>query len=144
DRSQPAVRPIDALISTNAIPENTRRIVVAVDQTLITPGMVAPLLKTASQFVDRLAPSDYAAFIGFPEPGPRVDFTTDKSAVRRAMQTLNIGQPAKASPNVFNISLFEALAITGGESIQNKSIGTGSPPGPTMARVLTRIEEAGL
>jgi hypothetical protein len=60
------------------------------------------------------------------------------------MQTLNIGQPAKAFPNIFNISLFEALAITTGESIQNKSIGTGSPPGPTMARVLTRIEEAGL
>ena len=144
DRTQAAVRPIDSLISTNAVPENARRVVVAVDQTLITPGMVAPLLRTASQFVDRLAPADYAAFIGFPEPGPRVDFTTDKSAVRRAMQTLNIGQPAKAFPNVFNISLFEALAITGGESIQNTSIETGSAPGPTMARVLTRIADAGL
>jgi VWFA-related protein len=144
DPSQPASTVRDALISTNAAAENARRVVVAVDQTLITPGMVAPLLRTASQFVDRLAPSDYAAFIGFPEPGPRVDFTTDKSVVRKAMQTLNIGQPAKAFPNIFNISLFEALAITTGESIQNKSIGTGSPPGPTMARVLTRIEEAGL
>src|SRR5687768_16902481 len=148
DRGQPkAVRPADALISTNAAPENARRIVLAVDQTLITPGSVAPLLRTASQFVDRLAPSDYVAFIGFPDPGPRVDFTTDKPAVRRAMQGLNIGQPAKASPNVFDISSFEALTITGAESIQDKSILLSTPPGqpgPVMASVLARIEDAGL
>ncbi len=71
NRGRPATPPrsIDALISTNAAPENARRIVVAVDQTLITPGSLTPLLRTASQFVDRLTPSDYAAFIGFPEPG---------------------------------------------------------------------------
>ena len=144
DRAQPATAVRDALISTNEAPENARRIVLAVDQTLITPGMATPLLRTASQFVDRLAPSDYVAFVGFPEPGPRVDFTTDKAAVRRAMQTLNIGQPAKVSPNVFNISLFEALEITGGESIQNRSILTGARPGPIMERVLARIKDAGL
>ena len=63
--------------------------------------MLTPLLRTASQFVDRLAPSDYAAFIGFPEPGPRVDFTTDKAAVRKAMQAHHIGQPAKVSAERF-------------------------------------------
>lgn len=143
DRGQAkAVRPTDALISTNAAPENARRIVLAVDQTLITPGMLAPLLRTASQFVDRLAPSDYAAFIGFPEPGPRVDFTTDKPAVRRAMQTLNIGQPAKIQARDFNISLFEAFTITGDESIVDRDM--DRPPGPVMKKVLDRIEEAGL
>ena len=144
DRGQPAktVRPTDALISTNAAPENARRIVLAVDQTLITPGSLAPLLRTASQFVDRLAPNDYAAFIGFPEPGPRVDFTTDKPAVRRAMQTLNIGQPAKVQPRLVDISLFEAFTITGVESIQDRD--KDQPPGPVMQKVLDRVEEAGL
>jgi VWFA-related protein len=142
DRAQPAVAVRDALISTNAAPENARRIVLAVDQTLITPGMLAPLLRTASQFVDRLAPSDYAAFVGFPEPGPRVDFTTDKPAVRRAMQTLNIGQPAKVQPRLVNISLFEAFTITGPESIQDRD--KDQPPGPVMQKVLDRVEEAGL
>lgn len=137
-----AVRPTDALISTNAAPENARRIVLAVDQTLISPGSLAPLLRTASQFVDRLAPSDYAAFIGFPEPGPRMDFTTDKPAVRRAMQTLNIGQPAKVQPTLVNISLFEAFTITGDESIQDRD--EDQPPGPVMKKVLDRVEEAGL
>ena len=130
DRGQPAKAVRDGLISTNAAPENARRIVLAVDQTLITPGSLAPLLRTASQFVDRLAPSDYAAFIGFPEPGPRVDFTTDKPAVRRAMQTLNIGQPAKVQPRLVDISLFEAFTITRSESIQDSEM--DETPGPDM------------
>src|SRR6188474_725294 len=100
--------PVAALIASNVSSINARHVLIAVDQMLITPGQLTPLLRTASQFVDRLAPADYAAFIGFPEPGPRVDFTTDKTAVRRAMQTLNIGQPAKVQPRLVNISLFEA------------------------------------
>lgn len=105
------VRPHDALISTNQAPQNARRIVVAVDQTLITPGSLTPLLRTAAQFVDRLVPSDYAAFIGFPEPGPRVDFTTDKERVRTAMQGIGIGQP-QMDTGRFDISLYEAFTIT--------------------------------
>jgi len=137
-------RPTDALISTNAAPENARRIVLAVDQTLITPGMLTPLLRTASQFVDRLTPSDYAAFIGFPEPGPRVDFTTDKAAVRKAMQTISIGQAAKVLTNDFDISLYEAFTMTGNERTQDSTSDGRTPPGPVMQRVLERANEAGL
>ena len=143
DRAKPTAppRPVDALIASNVSPQSARRIIVAVDQTLITPGMLTPLLRTASDFVDRLAPTDYAAFIGFPEPGPRVDFTTDKAAVRKAMQGLNIGQATKVPVSRFNISLFEASMITGGESISNKTIDT--PPGPIMAEVIRREMERG-
>src|SRR3970282_1662760 len=100
-----------------------------------------PLLRTASQFVDRLAPADYAAFVGFPEPGPRVDFTTDKAAVRNAMQGISIGQAAKTPTSNFDISLYEAFAVTGAESIQNKD--RDQPPGPVMQEVLTRAMESG-
>src|SRR6185503_3196489 len=62
-RTQPPVRPSDALIATNATTPDARRIVLAVDQTLITPGAITPLLRTASQFVDRLTPVDHVAFI---------------------------------------------------------------------------------
>ena len=143
DRATPTVpaRPVDALIASNVSAQNARRIVVAVDQTLITPGTLTPLLRTAAEFVDRLAPPDYAAFIGFPEPGPRLDFTTDKAAVRKAMQTISVGQAAKTMPNDFNISLWEAFMITGAESIQNKTF--GAPPGPILQRVLERALEAG-
>jgi VWFA-related protein len=134
-------RPVDALIASNLSPINARHVVIAVDQTLITPGTLTPLLRTASQFVDRLAPADYAAFIGFPGPGPRVDFTTDKAAVRSAMQTISIGQPAKIPTSNFDISLYEAFAITGAESIQNAD--RDKPPGPVMEPVLARAMDSG-
>ena len=98
-----ATRPADALTSTNQVPQNARRIIVAADQTLITPGSLAPLQRTASQFVERLAPDDYAAFVAFPEPGPRVDFTTDKARVRKAMEQI-IGQPQPMFTSDFNIA----------------------------------------
>jgi VWFA-related protein len=113
-RTLPPVRPVDALITTNATAPDARRIVLAVDQTLITPGAITPLLRTAGQFVDRLAPVDYSAFIGFPEPGPRVDFTTDRAKVRTAMAGI-VGQPSKRGDRKFNIAVWEGFALTGGE-----------------------------
>jgi VWFA-related protein len=127
-------RPVNALIASNVSPANARRIVIAVDQTLITPGQLTPLLRTASQFVDRLAPTDYAAFIGFPEPGPRVDFTTDKTAVRDAMQTIGIGQPAKIATNRFDTSLYEAFTI-----IERPL----DSPSPVLQEVVKRAVESG-
>ena len=127
-RTQPPVRPSDALITTNATTPDARRIVLAVDQTLITPGAITPLLRTAGQFVDRLAPVDYSAFIGFPEPGPRVDFTTDRAKVRKAMEGI-VGQPAKRGDRKFNIAVWEGFALTGGERIAASSL----PDRPTTS-----------
>jgi VWFA-related protein len=127
-------RPVDALIASNLSPVNARHVVIAVDQSLITPGQIAPLLKTTAQFVDRLAPADYAAFIAFPEPGPRVDFTTDKATVRSAMQPLSIGQPGKIPTSNFDISLSEAFTIDGPERAR---------PGPVTQQVLARARDSG-
>jgi VWFA-related protein len=146
ERDKPAApaTPANALISSNDMSRNARRIIVAVDQTLIAPGMIAPLQRSAAQFVDRLRPDDYAAFVAFPEPGPRVDFTTDKARVRKAMEGI-VGQPQQQTlVTEFNISLSEALIVTGAESTQDSS----DPPdpanirqllsGPTMRRILLR------
>jgi VWFA-related protein len=143
DRARGSVpqRPVDALIASNVTPINARHVVIAVDQTLVTPGQLTPLLRTASQFVDRLTPADYAAFIAFPEPGPRVDFTTDKATVRSAMQTISVGQPSKIPTSQFDISLYEAFMITGAESTQNAD--KDLPPGPVMELVLARAMDSG-
>jgi VWFA-related protein len=140
---KPATRPRagDALISTNDTPPNARRIIVAVDQTLITPGMITPLLRTAAEFVDRLAPSDYAAFLAFPEPGPRVEFTTDKTRVRDAMQKI-VGQPGIMPTGEIDIAVWESMAITGPESIRNSTF--DAAPGPVMAQVMARECRDGL
>jgi VWFA-related protein len=135
-KPQPA-RPSEQ-IATNQAPRNARRIIVGVDQTLITPGALAPLQRTAADFIGRLAPDDYAAFVAFPEPGPRVDFTTDKARVRKAMEGI-VGQPARIFSGDFNIGLSEAFTITGAESIQASSVTPQSgPPPPTVQRVLER------
>jgi VWFA-related protein len=143
DRSRAgSVQPADPLIATNDVAGNGRRVVVAVDQTLIAPGSIAPVLRSATRFVDALAPTDYAAVLAFPEPGPRVDFTTDKARAREALQRI-VGQPAKSRTSIFNLSLVEAQTIDRSErTLVNPLAGSfeaiWATVGLTMKRVLAR------
>jgi VWFA-related protein len=133
---------VDALITTNATVPGSRRVAIAVDQTLIAPAAITPLIQTASSFVEALTPADHAAFLAFPEPGPRVDFTTDKARVRDAMKGI-VGQPAKVITRTFNASLAESLAIHEKERVVVRT-DAGDPAvvwrsvGPMMRRVLER------
>jgi len=97
--------------TSNLTPPNGRQIVIAVDQMHIRPGSVRPIMAAASRFLDRLSPLDQVAFIVFPEPGPRVNFTNDKLKLRLAMQGL-IGQQQRAIVGQHNIGVTEALAIS--------------------------------
>src|SRR4051812_43717429 len=56
------------LVSSNVGGQAGRRVVIAVDQTLIAPGSITPVMQSASHFVDALTPADYAALLAFPEP----------------------------------------------------------------------------
>jgi len=87
----PPAATTETLVSTNALPAGGRLVAVAVDQTLITPGSIKPLLNTASQFIGKLTTDDRVALVTFPEPGPHVDFTTDKARVRQALERV-VGQ----------------------------------------------------
>lgn len=132
----------DPLITANDVTGGGRRVVVAVDQTLIVPGSITPLLRSAAQFVDRLTPADYGALLAFPEPGPRVDFTTDKVRLREALQRV-VGQPQKARTTTFNLSLAEVQTIAQNErTFVNPLAGSfdavWATVGPTMRRVLER------
>jgi VWFA-related protein len=97
--------------TSNLTPLNGRQIVIAVDQTHIRPGSVRPIMAAAQRFLDRLSPLDQVAFVVYPEPGPRVHFTSDKLRLRLAMQGL-IGQQPRAIIGQFNLGLSEALAIS--------------------------------
>ena len=140
ERGQPGEVPVllpEGFVTTNVATANSRRVAVAVDQTLITPGSIAPLLRSASGFVEKLTPQDYAALITFPEPGPRVDFTTDKARVRKGIQDV-VGQPAKLTTGFFTISLTETVDIADKERVQLSSPPTWDTAGPTMRRVMER------
>jgi VWFA-related protein len=101
----------ETFYTSNLTPSNGRQIVIAVDQMHIRPGSIRPIMAAASRFLDKLSPLDQVAFIVFPEPGPRVNFTTDKLRLRLAMQGL-IGQHPRAIAGQHNIGVSEALAIT--------------------------------
>jgi VWFA-related protein len=100
----------ESFYTSNLTPINGRQIVIAVDQVNIRPGTLRPVLDAAGRFLDMLTPLDQVAFVAYPEPGPRVNFTTDKLRLRRAMQGL-VGQQPRARPGQYNIGLSEALAI---------------------------------
>jgi len=100
----------ESFYTSNLTPANGRQIVIAVDQMHIRPGAIRPIMAAASRFLDKLSPLDQVAFIVFPEPGPRVNFTTDKLRLRLAMQGL-IGQHPRAIAGQHNIGVTEALAI---------------------------------
>src|SRR4051812_11118340 len=131
------------LVSSNVGGQAGRRVVIAVDQTLIAPGSITQVMRSASNFVDGLAPADYAALLAFPELGPRVDFTTDKARVHAAIQNV-VGQAAKVHSNLFDLSIDEVQRIDKSERLN------GVDPlartfdqiwgtlGPAMRRVLTR------
>ena len=100
----------ETFYTSNLTPPNGRQIIIAVDQINIRPGSLRPIMAAAQRFLDRLSPLDQVAFITYPEPGPRVSFTTDKLKLRLAMQGL-IGNQPRTTAGQYNIGVSEAIAI---------------------------------
>jgi VWFA-related protein len=100
----------ETFYTSNLTPPNGRQIIIAVDQINIRPGSLRPIMAAAQRFLDRLSPLDQIAFITFPEPGPRVSFTSDKLRLKLAMQGL-IGNQPRSTAGQYNIGVSEALAI---------------------------------
>jgi len=100
-------QPFESSFSTNQSAPTARMVVLAVDQLNIQPGSARQLLQSASRFLDSLTPLDRVAFFAYPAPGISVDFTVDRTRVRRAMD-LVVGA-AQRWESKFNIGLFEAV-----------------------------------
>jgi VWFA-related protein len=100
----------ETFYTSNLTPDDGRHIVIAVDQINISHGALQPIMAAAQRFLDRLSPLDRVAFIAYPEPGPRVNFTNDKLKLKLAMQSL-IGQSPRVPAGLHNIGMSEALAI---------------------------------
>jgi VWFA-related protein len=104
-----AADPTEAYYSSNIAPANGRQIIIAVDQLYISPSGVKPIMNAAIQFLNRLTPLDSVAFVAFPEPGPRANFTTDRFRVRQAMQGI-VGQNTMKA-TLINMGVSEARDI---------------------------------
>ena len=101
----------ETFFTSNLTPPEGRQIIFAVDQVNVRPGSLKILMRTASQFVDKLSPLDQVAFRAYPDPGVRVPFTSDRLRVKLAMDSL-IGHDENKSMARMNIGVTEAIAIS--------------------------------
>ena len=101
----------ETFFTSNLAPINGRTILIAVDQNNVRPGSLRPVMEAAATFLDYLSPLDQVGFVAFPEPGPRVGFTSDKLKLRLAMRAL-IGRPDLIQATSHNIGVTEAIAIS--------------------------------
>ena len=121
------------LVTTNVTPTTGRRVVVAVDQTLIEPGSAALLVRAAGDFVRGLTPDDHVALVTFPEPGPRVDFTKDRASVQEALGRV-VGQPGPFGARQLDIRLWEAIALDG-----ETPASSPGQTGPILQEIMGRV-----
>jgi VWFA-related protein len=87
-----------------------RLIVLAVDEENLPEDSARPLLQSVAAMIDRLAAGDRMSIAGLPDPGPRVDFTNDRSLLKDTLYSLQQRRPlTAASP---------ALGTFGGDGIR--------------------------
>ena len=99
----------ETFFTSNQTPPKGRMIVIAVDQSNIRAGAARPLLTSAGKFLDRLSPADRVAFVAYPPPGPRIDFTDNYVRIREAMNLVTGNQ--QRHEGKFNIGIWEARQI---------------------------------
>jgi VWFA-related protein len=97
--------------STNENAHTGRLVLIAVDQGNIPAGGGRATIAAAEKLLDRLGPIDQVGLLTLPGPEPRVEFTTDRAAIRKALGRV-VGRGRLAGRRV---SLTEALACTSGD-----------------------------
>jgi len=100
-------------MASNAWPvpdEHGRTFMLAVDAQSFEPGDSIPVIQAAREFVQRLNPADRVGVLTLPPFGPRVNPTTERAVVRRALDRIT-GQK-QSLPGQFNLSTSEIIDIT--------------------------------
>lgn len=85
-----------------------RRFVIVVDRGQLSVGSIKSATQAASRLLDQLVPGDRVGLFSLPS-GPRVDFTSDRAALEKALA--RIGPAQDRWSGEFNISLGEAIAF---------------------------------
>src|SRR5260221_293207 len=125
--------------STNENAHTGRLVLVAVDQGNIPAGGGRAAIAAAQKLLDRLGPFDQAGLVTLPGPEPRVEFTTDRAALRKALGRV-VGRGRLAGRRV---SLTEALAYTSGggpERWRSAVVREGGKDLPCVEMLMTEAE----
>ena len=99
----------DVAYSSNIEGDRGRLIVIAFDRDSVSFGRGRNATRAASEFLDWLGPADKVAFVTVPPTGAQVDFTTNHSLIRSALERV-VGFSERLSFRL-NIGIAEALAI---------------------------------
>ena len=130
--------------STNENSSGGRLIVLAVDQPNIRFGGTRAITTAADAFIDRLAPSDRIAVIGFGTGALATPFTADRARVKAALSRMN-GQKQAALQMTRRIALAEAQAIDRGDqstlqAVEDRECGASRGGGSAGSTELCRSE----
>ena len=89
-----------------------RLVFLAVDQGSFRPMAGRAATDAASRFLDRLQPQDRVGLIVFPTPGPTIAPSTDRTAVRQALDKIvGSGEALRSTRSNRRISLAESIDI---------------------------------
>lgn len=91
-----------------------RLFVIAVDQPNIRFGGGLAVSAAAAAFIDRLAPADRVAVVGFGLGAPSTPFTSDRARLKVALSRMT-GQKQAIAPQTHHVTLAEAQAIHDGD-----------------------------
>jgi hypothetical protein len=93
------------------VPEGRgRTFVLAIDAGSFGPGDVPPVVRAAREFIDKLEANDLVGVFTLPRFGSRVDPTTDRAPIRRALDSV-AGQ-RQTLAGQYNLSPSEIIDIT--------------------------------
>ncbi len=116
--------PVPEGYSTNEGSTAGRLFVLVVDEPNIRFGASRAIVKAASDFVDRLEPSDRVAVIGFGDGSPATPFLADRDRIRAAlngmhgqMEASDVGRAA-----IYHVALPEALAMEAGDTSTQRAV----------------------
>ena len=101
--------------SSNENASGGRLIVIAVDQPNIRFGGNLAISRSASAFIDRLAPADRIAVTGFGVGAPATPFTSDRQRVKQALARMTGEKQSHRATFDHQMSITEALAIARGD-----------------------------
>jgi VWFA-related protein len=77
-----------------AAAEDSRTVLVVIDEAMLEPANAEVVRKAAGSFIDELGPNDRVAVVRIPQPETSLTFTTERPALRDALRAIGANGPA--------------------------------------------------
>ncbi len=118
-----------------------RLMLLVIDQPNIPFGDVRPLRDAMDAFVDRIAPSDRLAVIGFGQPSITTPFLADKTQIKEAIGRIPGQKAAPGSTSQHDVNVSAALAIADGDGSTLDLIAARDCPSSRQTRAFAACRE---